>query len=188
MYRKSFPACTVKGSLAPVPYGHMVLHGAVPEKCTSCKHLFEGSCTRALDDVEDYQSLDYGPCTVNGPCTPVPMPDTSNRILFVPEKCQACTNLTRDTIRGYICNENISTWRSFPRSLDWGEWHPIHLPMGIQQKIIATDEVLNEIAAKRKAQAVVLLKSLYVGLSTAAAIQCVDIFAERLNSRGTVSE
>ncbi|MFZ6723724.1 hypothetical protein [Undibacterium sp. Ji49W] len=116
------------------------------------------------------------------------MPDTSNHILFVPEKCQTCTNLTRDSIRGYICSENISTWRGFPRSLDWGDWRPTHLPMGIQQKIIATDEVLNEISANRKARAVALLKNLYINLSTAAAIQCVDIFAERLKSRETASE
>ena len=72
MHKFYFPSCKVNGDIEPpVPFNHMGIAGAVPNKCGSCPHLFEGGCTRYIDSVNQYLHLDFGPCKVNGPTDPV---------------------------------------------------------------------------------------------------------------------
>lgn len=181
MYRYAFPKCFIQGSTDPVPYGHLVLHGAVPQKCRDCKYLFEGSCRRAADTVEDYQSLDHGPCPKHGEANPIELRGKNpERPLFVPKKCASCEFLSNDPIRGYVCLYQKEIWGGFPRSLDWASWEPELAPIGIQQKVIATVEVLSNVKLGLSAKAVLELKRLYPGLSTEAAIKCCAIFAKRI--------
>lgn len=181
MYRLAFPACSVEGNQEPVPYGHLVLHGAVPKKCSDCKNLFEGSCRRALSSVETYQVLDHGPCPVKGDAFPVPLSSTrSDKTLFVPQKCINCQNLGSDGIRGFFCTFEQEKWGKFPRSLDWSGWAPKNNLLGIEGRVIATDEVIDDVKNGNSGSAVQKLKSLYSELSTEAAIKCVKIFAKRI--------
>lgn len=182
MYRYAFPICPVHGGTEPKPYGHLVLHGAVPEKCSTCRFLFEGSCIRAGSSVEDYQVLDHGPCPIKGDTSPVEMLGMQPaRPLFVPRKCSSCEFLTSDPIRGFVCAYQKEKWGQFPRSLDWGNWEPKITPLGIEGKVIATVEVLSEIEQGHTGKAVIELKRLYPHLSTEAAMKCASIFSRKLN-------
>lgn len=52
MHHIYFPVCPVDGPIEPpVRFNLMGLKGAVPKKCSECKHLFEGECTRYIKDV-----------------------------------------------------------------------------------------------------------------------------------------
>lgn len=122
MFRKAFPRCTVEGSYEPVPYQHFS-KGAVPSKCRSCRHLFEGECNRAGE--EGYKRLDHGPCPYPGPTNPVAFEDYYFiSSLFIPAKCQQCPHLQIDRVRGLTCGYQKEKWGHFPRNLDWGEWSP----------------------------------------------------------------
>lgn len=126
MHRFYFPPCPVDGPIEPpVPFGHLGLRGAVPHKCRSCEHLFEGSCTRYFDMVGGYLHLDHGPCGIPGPTDPVFFEDqfvTSK--VEVPRKCATCVFLKTDRIRGFSCKKDTAQWGDFPRGLDWGAWEP----------------------------------------------------------------
>lgn len=181
MYRWAFPKCKVISSFQPSPFAHLASHGAVPEKCTGCPHLFEGSCTRAFETIKDYQVLDHGPCPVQGSTAPVPIKSKgSGKLFFIPKKCSDCQCLTSDEIRGFTCSYETEIWGDLPRSLDWGEWSPPYKPIGVQGKIIATIEVIEEIMNRRIARAALHLKQLYPTMSTAAAIQCVQHISDQL--------
>jgi len=66
MHKLYFPRCPVDGPIEPpVPYNHMGIGGAIPNKCGSCDFLFEGGCTRFFDELQRYTHLDYGPCGVD---------------------------------------------------------------------------------------------------------------------------
>jgi hypothetical protein len=73
MYRQAFPKCEIRGSFKPVPFSHLGLESSVPKKCRKCKYFFEGSCTRAMQQVSDYLFLDYGPCKIEGNTSPEPI-------------------------------------------------------------------------------------------------------------------
>src|SRR5262249_31730502 len=149
-------------------------------KCTSCRYLFEGSCSRAVDAIEDYQVLDHGPCPVPGETSPVELRGKSpERPLYVPRKCVSCEFLAEGAI-GYVCAYQKEKWGDFPRSLDWGSWEPELLPLGIEQKVIATVEVLADVKQGHVARAVTELQRLYPGLSLGAAIKCCATFAKRI--------
>jgi hypothetical protein len=132
MYRRAFPRCTVEGSLEPVPFSHLGLEGAIPAKCSTCSHLFEGECRRALEATQGNLALDHGPCPVAGTTQPVRVetPFYASKV-FVPEKCRACRHLELDGVRGFLCTLDADRWGDFPRELDWGSWSPEHPLLGL---------------------------------------------------------
>jgi hypothetical protein len=126
MHHLYFPPCPIEGPfLPPVPYSHFGSRGAVPQKCSTCGHLFEGGCTRAMDEVGRYLHLDYGPCDVNGPTDPVVY---ENMYLTgkvqVPRKCSTCPSLSVGMVYGFYCGRDKHIWGDFHRGLDWGTWEP----------------------------------------------------------------
>jgi hypothetical protein len=133
MYKHYFPTCKVEGAIEPpIPFNHMGIAGAVPNKCGSCKHLFEGGCTRYIDIVGAYLHLDYGPCTINGPTDPVVYEDRFVKgKVEVPRKCSTCFHLKVDVHAGFYCTQDESKWGAYHRGLDWGSWEPdsIHLQL-----------------------------------------------------------
>jgi hypothetical protein len=148
MYTKYFPACTVKGPIEPaVPFGHWVFRGAVPNKCSSCKHLFESECTRASEYIgKRYLHLDHGPCGVDGPTDPVLYEDQFMvAIVTVPRKCTECWFLKQDSIDGFHCGKDADIWGDFHRSLDWGAWAPNRIYFELPFPKITT-RVLSEFA------------------------------------------
>ena len=116
---RSFPRCEVRGAFDPVEFGHMVSVGAVPKKCSECRHLFEGECTR---NGPTYMALDHGPCPVTGPTTPTRV--SAPREDLLPAKCVECEHLAFDRLWGFHCIADRQIWRDFPRSLDWGDERP----------------------------------------------------------------
>jgi len=124
MLSRYFPRCPVDGPVEPaIPYAHLGSRGAVPYKCSSCEHLFEGECTR--EAARGYMALDHGPCPVDGPTDPVQYEDSFMiSKVEVPRKCASCPSLQVDAIRGFTCKRNAETWGDFPRGLDWGAWSP----------------------------------------------------------------
>lgn len=108
-----------------MPFNHMGIVGAVPNKCGSCKNLFEGGCRRYLELTNQYLHLDYGPCLVNGPTDPVIYEDAFLKAkVEVPRKCSRCFHLKLDRTRGFYCSQDQDKWGAFPRGLDWGAWEP----------------------------------------------------------------
>ncbi len=154
MYRTVLPRCTIFGSVEPVPYCHF-LSGAVPNKCQHCKYLFEGSCRRAVDQVQNYLSLDHGPCPINGKTNPILVETQYYKSkVFVPEKCCSCKHLELDRIRGFVCNFERERWGHFPRTLDWGAWTPEQPNIGLESGRSVSLEVLQAVAAKNEVHAI----------------------------------
>jgi hypothetical protein len=177
MYRHAFPACEVVGSYQPVPFSHLGLTSLIPGKCSNCEYLFEGCCTRSIEYLEDYSFLDYGPCPIEGDCTPKPFRTGKEQILFfIPAKCVDCNYLTH----GGVCHWQKEIWDDFSRSLDWGSWRPKWRPLGIKQKVFSTDQLLDLIAAGKTGAAVKLLRDMYPSLDLATAIAHVKEFAAKL--------
>lgn len=147
MHRRYFPACPVDGPIEPpVPFGHMCSTGAVPQKCASCDHLFEGECTRNIDDVGGYLHLDHGPCGVDGPTDPVVFENefiTSK--VEIPRKCSKCRFLAVAPIYGFHCTKDSDKWGDFHRSLDWGSWRPDRIYIQLQLPKVTT-KALSEFA------------------------------------------
>lgn len=125
MYLRSFPRCTISGSVDPVPFKHMGQEGAVPKKCSECQCLFEGECLRAADQGKGFLALDHGPCPVKGETTPVLF---DNRYfqskVAAPAKCGSCSFLSISVHEGFTCTFEQEKWGAFPRELDWGDWSP----------------------------------------------------------------
>ena len=183
MYRKSFPKCGVEGSTEPVEFSCMVSKGAIPEKCVRCEFQFEASCTRAIDLVSDYQEFDHGPCKIAGETYPVEMLGPNQKYTYsVPAKCVHCEFLEFDDIREFGCGFDNDIWGDFRRSLDWGNWSPKYTPVGIDQKVIATDLLQEYIRNNKKAEAVKEIKRLYPPLSLNAAIRCIEMFKDRIEN------
>ncbi len=101
MHKYYFPSCKIDGPIEPaVPFNHMGITGSVPKKCSECKHLFEGGCTRYMKEVGHYLHLDHGPCGIHGPTDPVQY--KSEYFLSkveIPRKCNSCLYLMIDKIR-----------------------------------------------------------------------------------------
>ena len=125
MYRYYFPICPVKGPIEPpIPYGHMLSKGSVPNKCADCGYLFEGSCRR-FPEAQPFLHLDHGPCGIDGPTKPVYFENQFIKAkVKVPQKCVSCKFLETDRIRGFVCRKDEDKWGDFPRGLDWGDWKP----------------------------------------------------------------
>ena len=126
MYKDYFPACPVDGPIEPpVPFNHLGLSGAVPNKCGQCPNLFEGSCTRYMEEVGHFLHLDYGYCGIPGPTDPVIYEDQFIAAkVEVPRKCSTCRYLEYDRVRGFSCRKDAEKWGEFERGLDWGSWRP----------------------------------------------------------------
>jgi len=129
MHRNYFPKCQVNGPIEPpAPFGHLGLQGAVPKKCSGCKHLFEGECLRGGDVVGRYLHLDHGPCGIPGNTDPVIYENQHIKSkVTVPRKCASCLHLRNDSIRGFYCSKDSDKWGDFSRGLDWGTWQPDHI-------------------------------------------------------------
>ncbi|MBX2846904.1 MAG: hypothetical protein KTR16_01180 [Acidiferrobacterales bacterium] len=145
MHKLYFPTCKVEGDIEPpVPFNHMGMVGAVPNKCGSCKNLFEGSCRRYMDEVNRYLHLDYGPCDIEGPTDPVTYKDdfvTAN--VEVPRKCSKCTYLKVDSIYGFHCSQGKQKWGAYHRGLDWGAWEPDSIYLQLPLPKVTTRELSN---------------------------------------------
>lgn len=149
MYRTVIPHCTVTGPVDPVPYGHMGIQGAIPRKCGSCEHVFEGGCTRAGRQAKGYLALDHGPCPVKGPTHPVLLhTQYYQSTVFVPAKCAHCRHRELDRLYGFVCTIDKARWGEFSRTLDWGAWQPDHPNLGLRSGRSLTVEMLEAIAAR----------------------------------------
>jgi len=126
MHKYYFPRCPVDGPVnPPVPYGHMASKGAVPQKCATCRCLFEGECLRYVEQVNRYLHLDHGACGINGPTDPVLYHDGwIDSKVEIPRKCASCSFLAVDQIRGFHCTKDADKWGDLHRGLDWGAWEP----------------------------------------------------------------
>jgi hypothetical protein len=123
MYQYYFPTCSVEGSIDPVvPFKHFHLSGAVPNKCGSCHHLFEGECLRAIDELQRYLKLDYGFCGIYGSTEPVYYENQFVISKFeIPSKCASCVFFNPSN---FNCGKDPQKWGEFLRGLDWGYWQP----------------------------------------------------------------
>ncbi|MFZ6719107.1 hypothetical protein [Undibacterium sp. Ji49W] len=152
MHSFYFPSCKIEGDIEPpVPFNHMGRVGAVPNKCGSCNHLFEGGCTRYIDLVNKYLHLDYGPCKIDGPTDPVVYEDEFiEGKVEVPRKCSKCYFLKFDRIYGFICTHEEGKWGKYYRGLDWGAWEPesiyLQLPLPkVTTKILSKYVMQNDL-------------------------------------------
>jgi hypothetical protein len=147
MYQRYFPPCPVDGPIdPPVPFGHLGLHGAVPQKCSHCEHLFEGECLRSIDEVGGYLHLDHGPCGVNGPTDPVFFEkEFIASKVSIPRKCAECIHLSVGPIRGFHCTKDADKWGDSCRGLDWGAWRPDHVYIQLDLPKVTT-KALSEYA------------------------------------------
>ncbi len=140
MHRDYFPACPVDGPILPgVPFVHLASAGAVPRKCSTCSHLFEGECTRALETRGAYLRLDHGPCGVAGPTDPVPYENGYfSAKVTIPRKCAGCSHLVIDRQRGFDCEKDRSIWGDWMRGLDWGTWRPERIYLALRGSKVTT--------------------------------------------------
>lgn len=177
MYRTVIPRCVVVGSLEPVSYSHFMT-GAIPAKCRACENMFEGGCTRAMEQVQGYLALDHGPCPVRGPTEPV-IVETEHYTskLFVPAKCERCRFLELEKARGFVCNFERAKWGAFPRTLDWGTWNPDHPNVGLKSGRSVPIGVLQAVAARHEAEAIKVLRAAH---SDATLGEARDAYAELL--------
>lgn len=143
MHKLYFPACKVKGEIEPpVPFNHMGITGAVPNKCGSCKHLFEGGCTRYMDEVNRHLHLDYGPCGIDGPTDPVVYEDEYIKgKVEIPRKCSRCHFLKVGAPYGFYCSKDKEKWGSYHRGLDWGAWEPESIYLQLPLPKVTTKEL-----------------------------------------------
>ena len=145
MHHLYFPACPVEGAIdPPVPYGHMVKSGAIPHKCGNCDKLFEGGCTRFIEDVQRYMHLDFGPCGIDGPTDPVFYEDRFLKSkVEIPRKCAGCVHLVTDSIYGFTCKKDSDKWGDNFRGLDWGSWSPDRIYVELPPPKITTKALIN---------------------------------------------
>lgn len=126
MHRDYFPPCPIDGPILPaVPFRHLGTAGSVPQKCSTCSHLFEGGCTRAVETRQGYLHLDHGPCGIAGPTDPIVYESRYfTAKVSIPRKCAGCVHLVIDARRGFDCGKDRSLWGDLMRGLDWGTWRP----------------------------------------------------------------
>ena len=161
MYKKYFPSCKVESPIEPpMKYMHLGSEGAIPKKCSECKYLFEGECSRNIENGTGYLHLDYGHCKVNGPTDPVIYESAFVQSkVKIPRKCKDCGYLKFDKTRGFICTEEEYKWGNLSRGLDWGTWEPdtvylqLPLPKWTTRKLtnyVKADNLINFIKEYRE--------------------------------------
>lgn len=186
MHRRYFPPCPVDGPIEPpVPFGHMASRGAVPMKCSECQHLFEGECTRYIEEVGHYLHLDHGPCGIDGPTDPVIYKDdfvTSKA--EVPRKCTICVFLAVDRIHGFHCTKDSDKWGDFHRGLDWGAWEPDFVYLELPLPKVTTKELSLYARQNDKMSFIKEHRRINPGLSIEEAIADFARFREVLEKRG----
>lgn len=143
MHRRYFPSCPIDGPIEPpVPFGHMASRGAVPKKCAECQHLFEGECTRNIQEVGHYLHLDHGPCGIDGPTDPVVYEDQFIQSkVEIPRKCSNCNYLGFHQVFGFLCRKDAGKWGDFHRGLDWGTWVPDSIDLQLALPKVSTKEL-----------------------------------------------
>jgi hypothetical protein len=143
MHKYYFPTCKVDGPIdPPVSFGHLGSRGAVPFKCSKCKYLFEGGCTRYIEEVGRYLHLDHGPCSKTGPTDPVLYEDIFIvSKVEIPRKCSKCVFLKVESIYGFYCSQDKEKWGDFHRGLDWGAWEPNSIYLELPLPKVTTKEL-----------------------------------------------
>ncbi|MDF1746507.1 MAG: hypothetical protein P1V19_22615, partial [Gimesia sp.] len=161
MYRKAFPKCEVTGSLEPVEFNHGGSTKHIPRKCYECSNLFEGECTRAMEQVQGYLSLDYGACRESGDCKPVLVEDDFIRSkVYVPAKCVRCRFLEYHANFGFRCHEDAELWGCYGKALDWGHWSPELPNIGLESGHQISMDLLQSVQEKNEVEAIKIFRSL----------------------------
>ncbi|HAS46130.1 MAG TPA: hypothetical protein DCS93_36955 [Microscillaceae bacterium] len=184
MYRNYFPPCLVDGPIEPpVPYVHMGSSGAVPHKCSTCQYLFEGSCTRAGEELDRYLHLDHGSCKVSGPTNPVLYQDQFIKSkVEVPKKCTDCVLLKLDHIYGFYCSQDEDKWGDFKRGLDWGNWKPDEPYIELPYPDITTKTMLKAVIQNARTAFVKEYREVNPGHSFSVAIKAFEYLREKLKA------
>ncbi len=145
MHNLYFPSCPVEGPIEPpVSFNHLGISGAIPNKCGHCEMMFEGVCTRAMERLQRYMHLDYGPCGIPGPTDPVIYEDPFVRSrVEVPRKCSRCRFLIHDSIHGFTCKKDSEKWGRYHRGLDWGAWSPERIDFNLPHPKLTTKVLLD---------------------------------------------
>jgi hypothetical protein len=142
MHKGYFPRCDVAGPIEPaVPFNHLSIGSAIPNKCGSCDQMFEGGCRRAITSglATGYLHLDHGPCGVAGATDPIYYDDKFiSAKVTVPRKCGTCRFLSNDSIFGFYCSKDSGTWGRLHRGLDWGAWSPERIYLELPTPKITT--------------------------------------------------
>lgn len=105
--------CPVNGSFQPVPYRVQSFEGSVPNKCSTCRFLFEGGCRKVTHRL---LRLDYGYCGIPGSKELVPHPKVFRGI---PKKCSTCRFLKEDKIYKLVCSKDAEIFGDLRRGLDY---------------------------------------------------------------------
>ncbi|QDT24460.1 hypothetical protein [Gimesia chilikensis] len=185
MYRKVFPRCEVEGSLEPVAFSHFGSTDHIPRKCTECENMFEGECVRAMDQVEDYLSLDYGPCRKSGLCNPVLFEDQYIKSkVYVPEKCRDCFNLKYHAVFGFRCHEDDQIWGRYGKTLDWGHWSPDLPNIGLESRKEVSMELLQAVKDEQEVAAIRIYQELHPGTTIREARDAYEELKEKLQRYG----
>lgn len=164
MYRKAFPKCEVEGPLDPVEWGHMGSTKSIPRKCFECDKQFEGECIRAVEQVQGYLSLDYGPCKQYGNCEPKLVEDQFIKSkVYVPAKCVRCSHLEYHSIFGFACHEDEEIWGPYGKTLDWGHWSPELPNIGLESGKLVSTELLDAVKRNEKVEAIKIFRTLNPG-------------------------
>lgn len=129
---------------ASCPIWSSWIKGGVPNKCSTCNHLFEGGCSRNMELTQRYLHLDHGPCGIPGPTDPVFYEDNFIQSkVEVPRKCHRCVYLFHDSIEGFTCKKDADKRGDFHRGLDWGHWSPRRLYVELPHPKITTRALID---------------------------------------------
>jgi hypothetical protein len=206
MYGRAFPKCKIKGSYKPVPFGHLILRGCIPKKCSKCKFLFEGGCDRAskqLTRLSGYLELDYGPCNVDGDTNPeliffeLDKPLGELKIDFhkqidelhfpkiggfaIPKKCICCNFLSFDIINP-CCNFEREKWGDFPRALDWGNWSPDFPNVDLSSGKFVSIDLIETVQEGKEAEAIKIFRVINKGTSIKEARDAFKELKDKLDN------
>lgn len=122
-------ACEVSGP--STRFAHLGITGSVPRRCSGCRFMFEGECTRTME--HGYLALDHGPCPVKGDTTPtLVVTEHLRSTVSIPAKCRGCAHLEVSLQRGFTCGFEREKWGFFRRGLDWGSWSPELPDVGLE--------------------------------------------------------
>lgn len=183
MYRKSFPKCEMQGPLDPVEWGHMGSTKSIPRKCYDCSMLFEGECLRAMDQVQGYLKLDYGPCKRTGSCEPkIIENEFFQSKVYVPEKCVRCPFLECHSIFGFTCHEDEEIWGPYGKTLDWGHWSPELPNIGLKSRKLVSMELISAVQSGKQVDAIKIFRELNPGTNIKEGKEAYNELSNKLQS------
>lgn len=157
MYRESYPKCEVAGS-QEIVLGEEGMH--VPAKCLACPQRKGARCARAEEQMGRKQLLDHGRCFKEGPVQPVAARESEKGyFLYIPSKCQACEFLQEEA-EGFFCGWKAEPGSKVKRSLDWGDFEPIHPLVGLEEGYLFSPRVLRLVRGGREGEATVLMRQM----------------------------